>query len=391
MLMNTNEWIVVCGTGIAGLASALAIARAGLPVTLLGPQQLPKADPGDTWHPRVYAISPSSQRFLEQLGIWRLMPAARITPVHGMEVYGDGDGAVHLNAWQAAQPALAWIVESGEIERALQQAVQVYGIDWVDASFDHLGGSAVVTDAGRELPYTLLVGADGAKSPVRHAAGISHRQKPYGDMGVVAHLTSERAHQNLALQWFTGNSVLALLPLGDTSQGHQVSMVWSMPQDDARTLLDTPRDERDAQLAARLRAVTQGRLGDLQVRSPMFAFPLTLEDTGMVGHRIALVGDAAHRVHPLAGQGLNLGLGDVQALAQVLARREAWRSAGDERVLARYRRQRAEPVWAMRAATDGLYRLFALPGAPAAWMRNLGMRFVDRTPLFKRLLISGAE
>lgn len=387
----TQETVLVCGTGIAGLATALGLTKAGFDTALIGPRSAPDPKPGDVYHPRVYAISTSSQRFLDALGVWKLMDMARVTPVDAMEVYGDGGGIVHLNAWQAAQPTLAWIVESGELERALLQAVHVFGIRWHTEKFAQMASRHVITDAGRSLPFDLLVGADGARSAVREAAQIRHDCKPYGDTGLVVHLHAERPHQNTALQWFTGDSVLALLPLPDTAQGHQVSMVWSMPDDRAQALLDLEEDARCQALEVELQSVTGGRLGRLQARSPMFGFPLTLENSDMVAENVALVSDAAHRVHPLAGQGLNLGLGDVQELIRVLKNKEAWRRAGDLRVLHRYRRARAEPILAMRAATDGLHRLFSVQAAPVALARNLGMQCVDRLPFIKRFLISGAQ
>ncbi len=384
-----KESALVCGTGIAGLAAALGLGKAGFDTTLLGPRTVPPAAT-DQYYPRVYAISTSSRSFLERLGIWGMMDARRITAVESMEVYGDASGLVHLHAWQAAEPALAWIVESSEMERALQQAVQVFGVAWVPEKFQSLHAGAVTTDAGRVLKAGLVVGADGAQSPLRQAAGIRHTSRAYGDTGLVVHLNAELPHQNIALQWFTGDTVLALLPLPDTSDGHQVSMVWSMPDAMAQHFLNMPEADRNAQLEARLAAASGGRLGHLQVRGRLFGFPLFLENSGMAAPGVALVGDAAHRVHPLAGQGLNLGLGDVEALLHVLAAKEPYRKAGDMRVLARYRRARAEPVLAMGFATDGLHRLFAAQAAPVVWARNMGMQWVDRLPIIKRLLIGGA-
>ncbi len=384
-----KESALVCGTGIAGLAAALGLSRAGFDTTLLGPRAVPPPA-SDQYCPRVYAMSAASRAFLERLGIWGMMDGRRITAVESMEIYGDASGVVHLHAWQAAEAALAWIVESSEMERALQQAVRVYGIAWLPEKFQALQAGAVLTDAGKILKAGLIVAADGAQSPLRQAAGISHASRAYGDTGLVVHLNAELPHQNIALQWFTGDSVLALLPLPDTGDGHQVSMVWSMPDALAQEFLNMPESERNAKLEARLAAASGGRLGRLEVRSRLFGFPLFLENSGMVAPGVALVGDAAHRVHPLAGQGLNLGLGDVEELLRILAAKEPYRKAGDMRVLARYRRARAEPVLAMRIATDGLHRLFAAQAAPVVWARNAGMQWVDRLPLVKRLLIGGA-
>ncbi|NLC35667.1 MAG: ubiquinone biosynthesis protein UbiH [Alcaligenaceae bacterium] len=385
-----KQGILVCGSGIAGLATALGLARKGFNVELLGPPPPRPPLGADDYHPRVYAISQSSRDLLESLGVWQMMETRRVTPVEAMEVHGDAAGMVMLHAWQASQEALAWIVESGEMERVLQQAIQVYGLRWWQEKFTHLEGRVACTENGRRLPFDLLVGADGARSPVRSSAGIFHDSRPYGDSGVVAHLDAELPHQNIAVQWCTGDSILALLPMPDTANGHQVSMVWSLPEHAANELMAMEPEARAAFLETRLAAATGGRMGRLKLRSKPFAFTLFLERSGMVGPGIALVSDAAHRVHPLAGQGLNLGLGDVQELLRILADKESYRSVGDERVLNRYRRARAQPILAMSVATDGLHRLFASQAAPVVALRNLGMQAVDRLPMIKRFLIGGA-
>jgi 2-polyprenyl-6-methoxyphenol hydroxylase-like FAD-dependent oxidoreductase len=193
------------------------------------------------------------------------------------------------------------------------------------------------------------------------------------------------------LQWFNNQGVLALLPMPSTQAGAQVSMVWSLKESLAQELLALPASEQAAELSVRLAALTTGRLGALTLRSALHAFPLSLNQSPLIGEHIALVGDAAHRVHPLAGQGLNLGLGDVEALVNVLAEREAFRSPGEAIVLRRYRRARAEPVLALRLVTDGLHRLFATQSAPVAWLRNIGMSAVEKLPMMKRYLIAEAS
>jgi ubiquinone biosynthesis UbiH/UbiF/VisC/COQ6 family hydroxylase len=388
--------IVVCGTGIVGLATALALARRGQQVTLLGPRQTFAPASPEVFHPRVYAISPASQRFLASIGIWNMLDAQRLTAVQAMEIHGDGSGLVNLNAWQAAIPELAWIVESGEIERVLTQAVQIFGLNWIEekfATYSKAGDacSCLTTDRGTVLQAELFIAADGAQSPLRAAAGLPVDIKPYGLTAIVAHLNCARLHQGTAYQWFNEQGVLALLPMPSTPSGSQVSLVWSLKESLAQELLALPTLEQATQLSVRLAALTAGRLGELTLRGPLHAFPLSLNQSPMIGERIALAGDAAHRLHPLAGQGLNLGLGDVEALVAVLAEREAFRSAGDALVLRRYRRARAEPVLAMRVVTDGLHRLFDVQSAPVAWLRNIGMLAVEKLPMFKRYLIAGAS
>ncbi|MFD4838118.1 UbiH/UbiF family hydroxylase [Achromobacter sp. NPDC058515] len=386
-----SHQIVVCGAGIVGLSTALALARRGQRVAVLAPRaSVPAADP-DHYHPRVYAISPASQRFLAELGVWDAMPASRLMPVQAMEIHGDADGQVNLNAWQAALPQLAWIVESGEIERVLIQAVRMFGIPWLEDRCTGYQGGAVQTESGARIQAELFVGADGAASPLRTAAGLKHESVSYDDTGLVAHLDAERPHQGTAFQWFRDDGVLALLPLPDTAHGPQVSMVWSMRSEPAQALLALPPEEQAARLETLLGEAAEGRLGRLKVRSKLHGFPLTLERAQMVAPGIALAGDAAHRLHPLAGQGLNLGLGDVEALARIVAGREPYREAGDLRVLHRYQRARAEPVLAMRLATDGLHKLFGSRATPLVWLRNAGMHWVERAPLIKRRLIAGAS
>ena len=390
MSQSIHQHIVVCGTGIAGLSLSLALARRGQQVTLLGPKPvLPDAQP-DTYHPRVYAISPASQAFLQSIGIWSLIPAGRLTKIEAMEVHGDRQGKLSLSAWQQALPELAWIVESGEIERALRQAIQVFGLHWIEEKCESWKPGVITTDKGREVRASLHVAADGARSALREAAGIQVDRRPYGVTALVAHLTCDLPHQGTACQWFRPDGVLALLPMPDTQEGHQVSMVWSIKEHLAEALTALPHDELVATLSTRLADATQGRLGVLTLRSKLHGFPLTLEQSPMVGERMALVGDAAHRLHPLAGQGLNLGLGDVQCLAETIAARELFREPGDHMVLARYRRARAEPVLAMRLVTDGLQKLFSVEAEPIAWLRNVGMDLVDRLPFIKRQIVSGA-
>ena len=411
--------IVVCGTGIVGLATALALARRGQQVTLLGPRQTFAPTTLEIFHPRVYAISPASQRFLASIGVWAMLDAQRLTAVQAMEIHGDGAGLVNLNAWQAALPELAWIVESGEIERVLTQAVQIFGLNWIEEKFatyckagdadysatDALSATAgqagrsqlaqglpcLTTEQGTVLQAELFIAADGAQSPLRAAAGLPVDIKPYGVTAIVAHLNCARPHQGTAYQWFNDQGVLALLPMPSTGSGSQVSLVWSLKESLAQELLVLPAAEQATQLSVRLAVLTSGRLGELTLRGPLHAFPLSLNQSPMIGERIALAGDAAHRLHPLAGQGLNLGLGDVEALVEVLAEREAFRSAGDAMVLRRYRRARAEPVLAMRVVTDGLHRLFDVQSAPVAWLRNIGMSAVEKLPMLKRYLIAGAS
>lgn len=386
-----SDPIVVCGTGIVGLATALAFARRGERATLLGPKRSFEPARAEEFHARVYAISPSSQRFLAELGVWGLLDAKRLTAVEAMEIHGDGDGLLNLNAWQTAQTELAWIVESLEIERVLTQAVQMFGVSWVPEKFATYAPGRITTEQGSVLEAELFVAADGAQSPLRAAAGVPVTVRPYGATGLVAHFNCQLPHQGTALQWFTSEGVLALLPMPTTTQGPQVSMVWSAKESMANEVLSMSAPQQSKYLSAKLNEMTASRLGALTMRSPLHGFPLSLNQSPMVAEGLALAGDAAHRLHPLAGQGLNLGLGDVEALVDTMAGRESFRSPGDAMLLRRYRRARAEPVLAMRLVTDGLFRLFDARQAPVVWLRNAGMNVVEKLPFIKRQLIEGAS
>jgi ubiquinone biosynthesis UbiH/UbiF/VisC/COQ6 family hydroxylase len=328
---------------------------------------------------------------LAELGIWESLPVERITALNAMEIYGDKGGHVSLHAWQAAQSHLAWIVEAVELERALVRATRLSGIEWLSDRCVGYQQGTVLTAGGRALPAALAIGAEGAGSPLSIAAGLHRHVTAYPLIGLVTHLDAEFSHQGKAWQWFGAEGVLALLPMPATPRGSQVSMVWSAPAALGEALLALPSEAQVPRLQSYLQMATQACLGSLNQNSGLYGFPLSLESAQMVTAGVALVGDAAHRVHPLAGQGLNLGLGDAQVLSRYVAQRETFRSPGDLRVLRRYQRARAEPLWRMRMATHGLYHLFESQAPLTAWLRNVGLRWVDAMPAIKRRLIEQAS
>lgn len=389
--MNTQQYdVLVCGNGIAGLASALACARQRLHVAVLAPSRTIQHNLGDDYHPRIYAISNQSQQFLNRLGVWSAMPQERITEVQKMRVAGDMGGCFTFDAYQAVMQHLAFIVESGEIEFALMQSLRVLGVDFIEDSFDRVIGQEAVTASGQRIAFDLLVGADGSKSRVRHGCGISAKYTPYNDKGLVCQFNTELPHCGQAFQWFDGNSVMALLPLPDVHGKPQVSLVWSMPDSEAAVWLDMDPEEIRAKLPLAVGRVSQGMLGRLQMLSPLRGFPLTLGKSDLIANHVALVGDAAHQVHPLAGQGLNLGLADVETLDQVIREREDFRSVGDARVLDRYKYRRSAALMQMRLVTDGLHKLFRQQWPAAGLLRNVGMSLLNYSPWMKRRLVQSA-
>ncbi len=384
--------VAIVGAGLVGLSLALALTRTGLSVAIVDRNAMVAAGsaPEAAWDTRVYAVSPGSAEFLHGLGVWQGLPAERIAPIEAMEVYGDDHGQVRFDAYELGERSLAWIVENRELSAALVASVRADASIAVFApaapeSIAWRGDRAEIRLAeGRTLTARLVVGADGVHSWVRGEAGMKHEPRPYDQTGVVANFATERAHRGRAFQWFLGDrGVLAWLPL----PGKHMSIVWSAPDALGAELLALPMDE----LAERVATAGGRALGRLEPVSSAAGFPLSLlKLPSVVAHRLALVGDAAHGVHPLAGQGVNLGFGDAAALATVLAGRGAIGDAGAPILLERYARRRAGPVLAMQTVTDGLVRLFAMSSPLAQLLRNRGMRAVDAVRPLKRLLAQPA-
>jgi len=380
--------VVIVGAGLIGTSLAVALGRRDLSVALVEPA--PPAITSDAWDSRIYAISPASQDFLASLGVWQALDAQRVQPVTRMEIFGDQPRArLEFSAYQAGIASLAYIAENGRIARALWEAatalecVRLFAPVRCERLALDDRGAVLALAGGETLHAQLVVGADGAQSWVRRTAGLTARASSYGQLGVVANFTIGRPHEATAFQWFRADGVLAYLPL----PGDRMSMVWSTPEEHGRELLALAPQT----LARQVSEAGQGVLGDLALVTSPQAFSLSrLIAERMVAQRVALVGDAAHVVHPLAGQGVNLGFGDARSLADVLANREAFRDCGDPVLLRRYERSRAEAILAMRTMTDGLATLFSLPGAAAAQIRNLGLNFTDRLAVLKNLLVRHA-
>ena len=382
--------VIVLGGGPVGLAIAAALAREHYAVALVerAPLTTFEGSAAEDWDPRVYAISPGSAELLRGVGAWQHLLAERIAPIETMDVRGDEGGAIGFSAYELGERALAWIVEHRELCSALLTCVRSGGRVEVIAPAEPAAvawradaGELTLAD-GRVLATQLLVGADGIRSWLRREAGIAGEPRPYRQVAVVANFEIERAHRGRAFQWFLdGAGVLAWLPL----PGRRMSMVWSAPDALASELggLDGPA------LAARVAEAGGHALGQLESLTSSASFPLFfLKLPSIVAHRLALAGDAAHGVHPLAGQGVNLGFGDAGALAAALGAGHSLGDAGAALLLERYARKRAAPVTAMQLVTDGLIRLFEPPALKR--LRNTGMRAVGAIAPVRRLLAQPA-
>jgi len=371
--------LVVVGGGPVG--ASLVRALRGTPVTLIG--AAPQLGALDGFDPRVYALSPGNAEFLGALGVWAALPAERLTPVHAMRIYGDdARSELVFDAYDAGAAELAWIVEDRELQRTLWDGLASAPQRCERLDIDERAALLSFGDAP-PLSAQLVVGADGANSFVRDAAGISATERDYGQAALVANFKCERPHANVAYQWFQGGPVLALLPL----PGEQVSMVWSLAAAEAERLaaLAPPA------LAVEVERASRATLGAMRLASAVRSYPLRrLAARRLVAPRVALVGDAGHVIHPLAGQGLNLGLQDARVLAQVLNEREPGRDAGDYRLLRRYERRRAEPIAAMDAVVSGLFALYGAKSGLVGRLRNAGLNLTDRLSVLKNILIRQA-
>ena len=396
--------VLIVGNGAIAKTAALGLAQAGHGVTLLVPPARPHEGEGTAasgterpWDVRVYALNHTARNLLSSLKVWGALDQARLAPVDAMAVNGDGKegakdgGSLGFDAFGAHTGALAWIVEDSNLNNALDAALQfAHKVQVVSGVAQCLRcgpeGARVELEDGRKFDASLVIGADGRDSWVRGQCDIGIDYRSYHQRAIVTNFSCEKPHHGVAHQWFTAcDGIIALLPL----PGNRVSLVWSAPETLAATLME----ESLGELAIRLCEYADAPLGALRPLQPeaVKAVPLALvRPHALVAPHVALIGDAAHAVHPLAGHGMNLGFGDIVDLLRVLAEREEHRSIGDERVLARYARARKEDVLLMQLATDGLERLFGANLEPVRIVRNLGLNLLDKLPFIKRRLMAHA-
>jgi 2-octaprenylphenol hydroxylase len=375
--------VVIIGGGLVGASLATALKSSGLSIGLLESQ--PASANNDGWDSRIYAISPGNAKFLEECGAWQHLDMGRVQAVHAMRVFGDEGAELDFSAYEIGAPELNFIVENRLLQQALWQALEQQdnltlfhparcaSLAWHD---DY---AQLSLQDGREIRAKLIVGADGRDSWVRQQAGITATPSLYQQHGVVANFTAENPHRGTAFQWFQPNGILALLPLPQ----QMVSMVWSVSPDKSAALLALPHEE----LCAEVATASHHTLGELKLVTAPAAFPLRLLNLPrIIASRLALVGDAAHNVHPLAGQGVNLGFRDARELANVLLLRGAQADCGDAHLLRRYERARREDIVSMQLTTDALKHLFNNNNPLLRRLRNLGLSVTDRIVPLKKML-----
>ncbi|MDO8860235.1 UbiH/UbiF/VisC/COQ6 family ubiquinone biosynthesis hydroxylase [Haliea sp. E1-2-M8] len=390
--------VAIVGAGIAGSALALGLSGHGLSVTVIEAQPLdsgplPAGLELEDFDPRVVALNPRSQDLLEQWGAWQGVVDYRSCAYRHMTVWdADGTGAIDFDCSDVGAIALGHIVENRALVRSLLARLQaaadvrLLAPERLQAcSREGAGGMLLQLESGSQLRAGLVVAADGALSRVRELLDFRTREWDYGHHAIVATVQVEQDHRATAWQRFLPTGPLAFLPLPGTARAHYCSLVWSIDSDRVEGLMNMAEEEFCLALG---RAFEQ-RLGKVLACSRRYSFPLRQRHAlDYVQPGAALVADAAHTIHPLAGQGINLGLQDVAVLAEELLRaRQRGEAPGSLTVLKRYQRRRKGENLAMMVAMDGFKRLFEQPALPLRWLRNAGMRGVDRArPLKQRLM-----
>jgi 2-octaprenylphenol hydroxylase len=397
--------VIVAGGGMVGASFALALADSGLRIALVDSQDLgnfaEQVHCAERFDPRVSAITPASAAFLESLGVWQGVRERRCSPYTDMHVWdADGTGSIHFNAQEIHAPALGHIVENTVLLAALYERISATAnIDVLapvtlnglalDTAQERVG---ITLEDGRSISATLLVAADGANSKVRELAGFKTKEWDYEHQAIVTTVKTELPHGATAIQRFMDQGTLAFLPLQQSAavanSQQYCSIVWSVLPDYAQSLMALD----DADFAKRLEAAIENKLGKIEHLETRFSFPLRQRHAvDYVQPGIALIGDAAHTIHPLAGQGVNLGFLDAQALAEEVQRTHSQHLAiGDLRFLRRYQRRRIGHNLGMMWVMEGFKRLFADQPLPLRWLRNAGMSGLDRSAVIKHQLMRSA-
>ena len=375
--------LIIVGGGLAGASLAMALRDARLRIALVESQ--PPVRP-EGWDARIYAVSPANATFLDSIGAWKHLDGGRMAPIRAMRVEGDAGGVIEFSAFETGVSELGWILESSLMaiefwESAKRQSNLQLFCPARPSRLEFNDDAAVLTlHDGQQLTARLLVGADGRDSWVRQTAGLAAVTTPYGDKGLVANFACVEPHRNIAYQWFRDDGVLAYLPLPE----NRISIVWSTPDAQADELCSLSPES----LCERVAEAGGYRLGRLEMLTPAAAFSLRLIRVPQtVAPRLALVGDAAHGIHPLSGHGINLGFQDARELALLLKSASPWIDIGEEKFLRRYQRARREETVLMQTSTDSLRRLFHKQAPGLKPLRNLGLNLTNRLPFIKNSLV----
>lgn len=390
--------VVIVGAGIAGAALAVALSGEGMSIALVEAQSLDAPNLPETcslqnFDPRVSALTPRSRLFLDELQAWQAIAAYRSCAYRHMTVWdAEGTGQIEFDRSEVDAPELGHIVENRAVVSALLTRIRaaadirLFSPSPLQTCTRQKSGRLLLAlEGGTTLEADLVVAADGALSRVREMMEFRSREWDYGHHAIVATVEVAQAHEATAWQRFLPTGPLALLPLPGEEGNNYCSLVWSLQEHLVEGLMALD----DAGFCAELERASEKRLGAVLASSRRFAFPLRQRHAiDYVQPGVALVADAAHTIHPLAGQGINLGLADVAVLAhEIVTGHHSGVSPGQLELLRRYQRQRKSENLLMMSAMDGFKRLFEQQALPLRWLRNAGMRTVDQLlPLKKQLM-----
>ena len=380
--------VAVIGAGLVGLAAAIALAEQGKRIVLVDAKER-AGYTSSTWDARIYAITPSTEAFLKALGVWAFVNAARINPVKAMALWHEGaSDSLNLLADDANLDKLACIVENNQLMHALWERVDALDVTMVLGSpctdIEYQDDTVVVDLVnGQQISASLLVAADGVNSFVRQQLGLATNDKDFDQVALVANYVVEKAHGNIARQWFSPHETLALLPLPQ----QQVSMVWALETERAKQLLSLSEES----LAEQVEVQARGQLGQLKAASKTYSFPLhQITASKLIAERVVLIGDSAHQVHPMAGQGANLGFRDVMSLAKLMTSSHALQDIGDATFLRRYERDRKADVVSMNTLTSGLDYFFSSNNQLMKRLATSSMEQLEKRLSMKNILIKQA-
>lgn len=394
--MEMRADLLIVGAGMVGSALALALQHSGLEILLLDGSSLSVKpfDEQSAFEPRVSALSMASQRILERLGAWPGIEQRRISPYSDMRVWdGSGTGQIHFSAASVHAEVLGHIVENRVVQDGLLERLHDSEIGLLaNARLEQMrrsGNEWLLTLAdGRTLRAPLVIAADGANSAVRRLTGCETREWDYLHHAIVTSVRCAQPHQATAWQRFTDDGPLAFLPLLRDGQQDWCSIVWSTTPEQSERLMKLD----DADFCAQLERAFEGRLGAVLETDPRLCVPLRQRHAKRyVAEGLALIGDAAHTIHPLAGQGVNLGFLDAAVLAEELLHAyERGERQADVRVLSRFERRRMPHNLALMAAMEGFERLFQADPLPLRWLRNSGLKWVEQLPEAKAVFVRQA-
>ena len=388
----TQVDVIIVGAGMAGLTLANLLAKQGKSLAVIDRVLPPEFDCKEPYDVRVTAVSPGSKAIFEHIGVWADVQAKRISAFDSMVVWDEASRAkIHFSATEVRQPILGYIAENRAIQSSLYEPLRgASDVHWcVPGSVTDIVHRddviEVILENEQVLRAKLLVGADGSRSGIRGLAGISYAEKPYQQQGIVANVQTEFSHQRTAWQRFLKTGPLALLPIGDDKENRECSIVWSADHGYAERLMQMGKEEFSREITR----ASNSRLGNIELMSERVSFPLISgQAKDLVKPRIALVGDAAHTLHPLAGQGANLGLTDVAVLADVLENTE--RDTGSTRVLRKYERARAGEIQVMQFSMDAFVAVFGSSSKHVVAARSIALNTAERTPAMKRFFMEHA-